>query len=87
MSNICVALNRPLRGAHPEETIALAAKADLLATEVAVDVYAVVMVENDASKLYEASSWAADIPQENSGKHPRQRAQSDHLLQKQVSHR
>ena len=30
MSNICAALNRPLREPHPEEAIVLAAKADLL---------------------------------------------------------
>ena len=39
MSNISVALNRPLRGPHPEEATALAAKAGLLVTAVAVDEY------------------------------------------------
>ena len=51
---------RPLREAHPEETTALTAKADLLASRVAVDEYAKVTIENEASKLYEASPWAAD---------------------------
>ena len=37
MTNICEALNRTLRGAHPEVTTALAAKADLLVAGVAVD--------------------------------------------------
>ena len=60
MSNICIALRRPLRETHPEEATALAAKADLLATGVAVDEYAKVMIENDASKLYEASPRATD---------------------------
>ena len=60
MSNICTALNRPLRKPHPEEAIALAAKAGLLVAGVAVDEYGRVMVENEASKLYEASPWAAD---------------------------
>ena len=60
MSNICVALRRPLREPHPEEATALAAKADPPATGVSVDQYARVMIENEASKLYEASSWAAD---------------------------
>ena len=61
MTSICEALNRPLRGAHPEETTALAAKADLLRAGVAVDVDARVMVDNDASsRVYEASPWAAD---------------------------
>ena len=59
MSSICVALNRPLREAHPEETIALAAKADLLVAGVAFDGYARVMVEN-GGKVCEASPWAAD---------------------------
>ena len=48
------------RAEHPEEATALAAKADLLVTWVAVDEYARVTIENEASKLYEASSWAAD---------------------------
>ena len=54
MSNICAALNRPLREPHPEEATALVAKADLLVSGVAVDQYARVMVQNEASKLYEA---------------------------------
>ena len=60
MPNICDALWRPLRGSHPEDATALAAKADLLAAGVAVDEYAKVTIENEASKLYEASPWAAD---------------------------
>ena len=60
MSNICIALRRPLLETHPEEATALAAKADLLATGVAVDEYAKVMIENDASKLYEARPRATD---------------------------
>ena len=56
MSSICVALNRPLQETHPEETTALAA-----------DEYASVMVENDASKVYEASPWAADEQSYNRG--------------------
>ena len=44
---------------HPEETTALPTKADLLVAGVADDEYARVMVENDASKVYEASPWAA----------------------------
>ena len=50
MTSICEALDRPLQGAHPEETTALAAKADLLMAGVAVDDYAKVMVQNDADK-------------------------------------
>ena len=57
ISNICVALWRPLREPHPEEATAVAAKADLL---VVVDEYARVMVESEASKLYEASPWSAN---------------------------
>ena len=60
MTSIFEALNRPLRGMHPEETTALAAKADLRLAGVAVDDYARVMVETDASKVYEASPWAVD---------------------------
>ena len=60
MTSICEALDGPLRGAHPEETTALVAKADLLMAGSAVDEYARVMVENDTSKAYEASPWAAD---------------------------
>ena len=56
-SNICDALNRPLREPHPEEATALAAKAEMLATLVAVDEYARVTTEKEASKLYEASPW------------------------------
>ena len=59
MSNICVALRRPLREPHPEKATALAAEADLLATGVA-DEYARVMIEYEASKLYEANPWEAD---------------------------
>ena len=60
MTNICEALNRPIREVHLEETAALAAKADLLMAGVAVDDYSRVMVENEASKVYEASPWAVD---------------------------
>ena len=60
MSNICDALDRPPQGMHPEETTALAAKADLLATGVAVDEHAKVTIENEGSKMYEESPWAAD---------------------------
>ena len=60
MSNICVALRRPLREPYPEEATVLAAKTDLLATRVADDEYTRVTIENEASKLYEASPWAAD---------------------------
>ena len=60
MSNICVALGRPLREPHPEEATDLAAKADLLIIGVAVDEFARVTIENEASKMYEASPWAAD---------------------------
>ena len=49
-------LNRPLQESHLEETTALAA-----------DEYARVMVENDASKVYEASPWAADEQSYNRG--------------------
>ena len=61
MSNICVALRRPLREPHPEEATALAAKADLPSTGVAVDEYARLTNKNEVSKLYEASPWAAEI--------------------------
>ena len=57
---ICEALDRPLQGIHPEEATALAAKADLLMAGAAVDDYARVMAETDASKVCEASPWAAD---------------------------
>ena len=62
MTNMCEALNRPIREMHPEIAAALAAKADLLVVGVAVDEYARVLVENDASKVYEASPWAVDKP-------------------------
>ena len=55
MPNICEALDRPLRGVHPEETPALAAKADLLAKGVAVEEHARVVVETHVSKVHEAS--------------------------------
>ena len=47
MTNICEALNRPTRELHPEIATALAA--------IAVDEHARVTIENEASKLYEAS--------------------------------
>ena len=50
MTNICEALNRPIREPRHEEATAL----------VAVDEYGRVMIENEASKLHEASPWAAD---------------------------
>ena len=37
MTSFCEALDRQLRGAHPEDTTALAAKEDLLVAGVAVD--------------------------------------------------
>ena len=46
----CEALDRPLQGMDPEETTAPAAKADLLLAGVAVEDYARVMAETDASK-------------------------------------
>ena len=60
MTTICEALGRPLQGAHQEEVTALAAKADLLMAGVAVDEYAKVVVEHEASLVYEASPWAVD---------------------------
>ena len=60
MTSMCEALNTPMREPHPEEATALASKADLLLSGVAVDEYAKVVVENDASKVYEGSPWAAD---------------------------
>ena len=60
MMNICEALKRPMREVHPEIAAALAAKADLLVSGVAVDQHARVAIENEASELYEAMSWAAD---------------------------
>ena len=50
MSNICATQNRPLREPHPEKATALATKADLLVTRVAVNEYARAMLENEASK-------------------------------------
>ena len=60
VTNMCEALNRPIREMHPEIAAALAAKADLLVVGVAVDEHAKVTIENEASKLYEASPWAVD---------------------------
>ena len=60
MTNICEALNRPIREVHPGAAAALAAKADLLLSGVAVDEHARVTIESEASKLYEASPSAAD---------------------------
>ena len=54
MTTICEALGRPL-----EEVTAVAAKADLLMAGVAVDDYAKVMVEHEASLVNEANPWAA----------------------------
>ena len=60
MPRICEALNRPIREPHPDVENALAAKVDLLLSGVAVDEHARVAVENEASKVYEASPWALD---------------------------
>ena len=60
MPRICEALNRPIREPHLDVANALAAKVDLLLSEVAVDEHARVAVENEASKVYEASPWALD---------------------------
>ena len=60
MTNICEALNRPIRELHPEIATALTAKTDLLLSEVGVGEHARVTIENEASKFYEASPWAAD---------------------------
>ena len=60
MTNMCEALNRPIREMHPEIAAALAVKTDLLLSGVAVDEHAKVTIENEAGKLYEASPWAAD---------------------------
>ena len=60
MMNICEALNRPTRELHPETATALAARTDVLLSGVAVDAHARVTIENETSKLYEASLWAAD---------------------------
>ena len=61
MTNICEALNRPIREVHPEVATALAVKTDLLSSGVAVDEHARVTIENEASKLYEASPWTEDM--------------------------
>ena len=60
VTNMCEALNRPIREPHPEVASAPAAETDLLLSGVAVDEHARVAIENEASKLYEASPWAAD---------------------------
>ena len=60
MPRICEALNRPIREPHPDIVNALAAKVDLFLSGVAVDEHARVAVENEASKVYEASPWALD---------------------------
>ena len=60
MSDICVALNRPLREPHLEVATALIAKTDLLLSGFPVEEHARVTIENEASKLSEASPWAAD---------------------------
>ena len=59
MLGICGALRRPRSEEHPEETLALAAKAALL-TGVAVYGDAMVQFECDAQKIYEWSLWAGD---------------------------
>ena len=61
MTSICEALNRTIREPHPEVASDLAAETDLLLSGVAVDEHARVTVENDASLVYEASPWAADM--------------------------
>ena len=60
MTNVCEALNRPKRELHSEVATALAAKTDLLLSEVAVDEHVRETIENEASKLCEASPWAED---------------------------
>ena len=60
MTGICEALIRPIREMHPEIATALAAKTACLLSGVAVDEHARVAIENEASKLYEASPRAAD---------------------------
>ena len=60
MTGIGEALNRRIRETHPEVATALAAKTDLLLSGAAVDEHARVAIETEASKLYEASPWAAD---------------------------
>ena len=60
MANLCEALNRPIREPHPEVATALAAKADLLLSGVAVGERARITVEKEASNLYDPSLWAAD---------------------------
>ena len=59
MPSICEALNRPIREPHLVAN-APAAKVDLLLSGVAVDRHARFTTENEASKVYEASPWAAD---------------------------
>ena len=60
MTNICEALNRPIRESHPEVAGTLAANTDLLLSGAAVDEHARVTMESEASTLCEASPWAAD---------------------------
>ena len=60
MTNMCEALNRLIREMHPEVATDLATKTDLLLSGVAVDEHAKVTIESEASKVYEASPWAAD---------------------------
>ena len=58
---ICVALNRPLRGAASwRRQQFVAAKADLLLAGVAFDDYAKATAEHEACLVCEASPWAAD---------------------------
>ena len=60
MTSICEALNRPIREPHPEVATALAAKTDLLLSGITINEHARATIENEASKVYEASPWAAD---------------------------
>ena len=60
MTNMCEALNRPIRELHPEIATALAARTDLLLSGVAVSEHARATIESEASQLYEASPWPAD---------------------------
>ena len=60
MPSICEAFNRPIREPHLDCANAPAAKVDLLLSGVAVDRHARFTTENEASKVYEASPWAAD---------------------------
>ena len=55
---ICEGLARPLLREHLEVAVALAVKADLLASGVAIDDHPVVQFEHDARGMYEASPWA-----------------------------